>query len=327
MKNFAIIGFGGLGKMHFLNLRTLQQERGDIRLTAICNSDLEAITKSMQLNISAVSMDNIDFTEYHLYTDYREMVEKEELDFVFIALPSYLHCEVAVYCMEHGLDVYTEKPMAITPQQCELMIATSKATGRKLMVGQSLRFSDEYIFLKQAIENDTYGKVVKAEFSRKSPLPGWSFQNWLLDESKSGGCLVDMHVHDVDVMVWLFGQPEEVQVLTSHKMADFESVYALYRYPEHMVSIIGDWGIHTSYGFSVYYGVTFEKAYVECKGGVVTVYTNEGKETVTLPDGNELLREEIEFIEGVVDGKSFVTANVESVYDTMKLIFREKYGK
>ena len=327
MKNFAIIGFGGLGKMHFLNLLKLQKERGDIRLTAICNSDLEAITKSMQLNISAVSMDNIDFSSYHLYTDYQEMVEKEALDFVFIALPSYLHCEVAVYCMEHGIDVYTEKPMAVNPRQCERMIETSRTTGQKLMVGQSLRFSDEYIFLKKAIENNTYGRVVKAEFSRKSPLPGWSFQNWLLDEEKSGGCLVDMHVHDVDVMMWLFGKPEDVHVVTSHRMAEFESVYAIYKYPEHAVSIIGDWGLHTSYCFRAFYGVTFEKAYVECVNVVITVYTNEGKEEIALPGGDGLYREEVEFIEGVVDGKPFVTADVESVYETMKLVFTEKYGK
>ena len=184
---------------------------------------------------------------------------------------------------------------------------------------------DKWLYLSFRQNGDMI--LIKAEFSRKSPLPGWSFQNWLLDESKSGGCLVDMHVHDVDVMVWLFGQPEDIQVLTSHKMADFESVYALYRYPEHMVSIIGDWGLHTSFDFRAFYGVTFEKAYVEYMDGVVTVYTNEGKEEVTLPGGDSLLREEIEFIDGVVNGKPFVTANVESVYDTMKLIFREKYGK
>ena len=182
MKKYAIIGFGGLGKVHFLNLLDIEKNRGDICLTAICNADLDAITKNIELNIKSVSMENIDFSKYNLYTDYKEMIDKENLDFVFIALPSFLHCEVCVYCMEHGLDVYTEKPMAISLEQCELMMNTSAKTGKKLMVGQSLRFSDEYIFIKEAIRNNTYGKVIKAEFSRKSPLPGWSYQNWLLDE-------------------------------------------------------------------------------------------------------------------------------------------------
>ena len=324
MKKYAIIGFGGLGKMHFLNLLKLQEERKDMMLTAICNSDLDAIKKSMKLNIGAVSMEEIDFSKYHLYTDYQEMIEKEDLDFVFIALPSHLHCEVAVYCLEHGLHTYSEKPMAITMEQCEQMLQAAEKSGKKLMVGQSLRFCDEYRFLKEAVEKNTYGKVIKAEFSRKSPLPDWSFQNWLLDEKRSGGCLVDMHVHDVDVMVWLFGKPEEMHVVSSHKMAEYESVYAVYRYPEHVVSIIGDWGLHTSFAFRDFYGVTFEKAYVEYRDGKVTVYTNEGKEEITFSGESELVRAETEFVEAVVDGKPFATADVSTVYETMKLVFAEK---
>ena len=50
MKNFAIIGFGGLGKTHFLNLLKIEKERKDIRLAAICNADIESITKSIKIN-------------------------------------------------------------------------------------------------------------------------------------------------------------------------------------------------------------------------------------------------------------------------------------
>ncbi|MBO5060737.1 MAG: Gfo/Idh/MocA family oxidoreductase [Clostridia bacterium] len=324
MKKFAIIGFGGLGKLHFINLLKIQEKRGDIALTAICNSDLSAITKTTQLNIASASLDDIDFSVYNLYTDYKEMIDKEQLDFVFVTLPSHLHAEVCVYCLEHGLDVYTEKPMAITLKQCESMIAAAEKNNKKLMVGQCLRFSEEYIYIKELIENNTYGKVVKAEFSRKSPIPGWSFENWMLDEQKSGGCIVDMHIHDVDVMVWLFGTPRDFSVLCSHNMASYESAFALYEYDGFGVSIIGDWGIPSSYKFKSYYAVTFENAYVECINGCVTLYTNEEKKEITFSGENYLYREEVEFLEGVVDGKPFKTADIYSVYETMKLIFAEK---
>ena len=86
------------------------------------------------------------------------MVEKEDLDFVFIALPTYLHCEAAVYCLNHGVNVYTEKPMAITLTQCEMMIDAAEKNGKKLMVGQCLRFTGEYELLKELTENGKYGK-------------------------------------------------------------------------------------------------------------------------------------------------------------------------
>ncbi|MBE7050732.1 MAG: Gfo/Idh/MocA family oxidoreductase [Ruminococcaceae bacterium] len=328
MKKYAIIGFGGLGKVHFLNLLEIEKARGDIELKAICNSSLEGITKSMELNITSVSMDNIDFSKYNLYTDYKEMLEKEELDFVFIALPSHLHAEVSVYCLKKGLDVFSEKPMAIVPKDCRMMADCAKECRKKLMIGQALRFSDEYIFLKDAIDNGTYGKPVKAEFSRKSPLPLWSSENWLLKDDKSGGCIIDMHVHDVDIMVWLFGKPLDVHTVSSHKMAEFESVYAIYSYPDISVSINTDWGIHSSYKFKATYGVTFEDAYVECIGNEITVYKNDGTEKFSVSKDNPMYKREIEeFVDCVVCDKPFQTTSLESVCDTMDTVFTEKYGK
>lgn len=325
MKKFAIIGFGALGKIHFGNLIKIAEQRKDIMLVAICNDDIETISKNITINIGNVSVDNVDFSKYNLYSDYKEMLEKEQLDFVFVTLPSFLHCEVCTYCLEYGLDVYTEKPMAITMEQCDKMMAAVKSSGKKLMVGHCLRFSEEYIYLKKLIESGEYGKVVKAEFSRKSPLPVWSAGGWLLDENKSGGCIVDMHIHDVDVMVWLFGVPDDVTSYTTNCRSAFESSFALYKYPDLNVSIIGDWGIATSYKFKAQYSVTFEKAYVECIGGKVMLYTDEGSCELDLTsDTNMYYKEETEFIEAVVDGKPFVTADINSVYETMKIIFKER---
>lgn len=323
-KRYAIIGFGGLGKTHFHNLMKIEKQRKDMELVAICNEDLNAITQNVKLNIAAVSMENFDFSSYHLYTDYKDMMEKESLDFVLIALPSFLHCEVAVYCMEHGADVYTEKPMAITSEQCALMIETAQKTGKKLMVGHCLRFTDEYVFIKNAIENNTFGKPIKAEFSRKSPVPSWSAGGWLLNEEKSGGCLVDMHVHDVDMMVWLFGKPEDVHVVSSHQMSKYESTYAIYKYPNLSVSIIGDWGIHGTYEFEAKYAITFENAYVESINGKVTVYTNEEKYEPELPGVDPMYNEIVEFLEAVIEDKPFKTADVLTVKDTMDVVFTEK---
>ena len=118
MRKYGIIGFGALGKLIFTNLLKIEEMRDDIKLVAICNDDISTITKNVKINIGDVNIGNVDFSRYNLYTDYKEMLEKEELDFVFITLPSFLHCEVCTYCLEHGVDVYVEKPMAISMEQC-----------------------------------------------------------------------------------------------------------------------------------------------------------------------------------------------------------------
>lgn len=328
MYKYAIIGFGALGKIIFNNLMRIEKARKDIKLTAICNDDISNISKNVKINIGDVNIDNVDFSQYSLYTDYKEMLEKEQLDFVFVALPSFLHSEVCTYCLEHGVDVYVEKPMAITMEQCDAMMKTAKGNGRKLMVGLCLRFSNEYIYLKNLVENKEYGKVVKAEFFRKSPYPAWSAGGWLLDEKKSGGCIVDMHIHDVDVVVWLFGKPDDVTAYSTHCRADYESAFALFKYPDTVVSVIGDWGIASSYQFKAGYNVTFEKAYVECVNGKVTLYVDDSSEEIIFDDDEtSYYREVEEFVKCVVEDKPFITADTDSVYETMKVVFKEKYGQ
>jgi len=324
MKNYAIIGFGGMGKTHFQHLRQLEEKRGDIQLVAICNSDIESITKNISLNFGNVNMSDIDFSRYGLYTDYKEMLEKEKIDFVFISLPSYLHAEVSIYCLNHGVDVFTEKPMAITLEQCTAMMEAAKNNGRRLMVGQVLRFISEYKFLKDAVDTKKYGKAVKAEFYRKSALPAWSFGNWMLKEDKSGGCVVDMHVHDVDMMVWLFGKPSNISILSTHQKAEFESVFGLYQYPELAVQIVGDWGLPATFAFETGYSVTFEKALIEYKNNKLKVYTDEKSEEVSLNESNGHYEEIEEFVRAVVDGEALVTVDTQSVYETMEVVFAEK---
>jgi predicted dehydrogenase len=205
------------------------------------------------------------------------------------------------------------------------MLKAAKDNGKKLMVGHCLRFTNEYMYLKKLIDTKEFGKPVKAEFSRKSPLPVWTAGGWILDESKSGGCLVDMHVHDVDVINWLFGVPEKVTASATSSRAAFESAFALYQYPDMVVSAIGDWGIATSYEFEAKYAVTFEKAYVESVNGKVTLYTDDEKKEIVFDDDTTCYyREVLEFVDSVVSDKPFVTADIDSVYETMKIVFAEK---
>lgn len=220
--------------------------------------------------------------------------------------------------------MFTEKPMAITLEQCTAMMEAAKSNGRKLMVGQVLRFISEYKFLKHAVDTQKYGEVVKAEFYRKSALPAWSFDNWMLKEDKSGRCVVDMHVHDVDMRVWLFGKPNNISILSTHQMAEYESVYGLYQYPELAVQIVGDWGLPATFAFETGYSVTFEKALIEYKNNKLIVYTDEKLEELSLNAGNAHYEEIEEFVRAVVDNEEFVTVDTQSVYETMEVVFAEK---
>jgi len=324
MLNYAIIGFGGLGKFHFQNLLKIQKQRGDICLKAICNSDIESITKPVSINNRDVSVETCDFSKYNLYTDYKEMMKSEKPDFVFVALPTYLHCEVSVYCMEHGAHVFCEKPMAVNLDECRKMIEASEKHDKKLMIGHCLRLEEGYSFLKDAVQKGTYGKAVRAEFYRKSPLPAWSHDNWMLNESKSGGCVVDMAAHDIDIVNWVFGAPQKISSACGHKMAAYESVYAILDYGQINVLINCDWGLHSTYKFKAGYNVTFENAHIEYSCNKITVITNDDTEEIILEGGNYHLKEAEEFVEAIISDRPFETIGTDSVFESMKLLFAIK---
>lgn len=324
MKRYAIIGFGGLGKKHFLNMLEIEKERNDIHLVAICNSTIEGIFQNVTINIGTMDLSKVDFSKYNLYTDYKEMLEKENLDFVIITLPSYMHHPVATYCLEHGVDVFCEKPMAVTLEECEDMMNVAEKTGRRLMIGQVARFSPFVKYLKHLIETGKYGKPVKAEFSRRSALPTWSFENWLLDDKKSGGCVVDLSIHDIDTINYLFGTPEKFSVASTHNMTKYESIYALYQYKDFVATVTADWGIPAKYEFKAELNFTFENAYIEQINGVTKIYTGDSCEEIVFDKANAFIDEIVEFIDGIIFDKPFTTVSTESVYETMKFVFAQK---
>jgi len=247
MYRYAIIGFGGLGKLHLSTLSNLSRERGDFELAAICGADESAIKNNTKINLGEADLSLIDFSNCKFYSDYKELIFKEKPDFVLITLPTYLHEEATIYALSNGVHVFSEKPMALTADGCTNIIKAAKKSGRKLMIGHCLRFDSAYCAVKKYIESGIYGKAYRAEFSRYSNLPLWSWDNWILDTDRSGGCIMDMHVHDVDLINWYFGKPNSLRSCMTNKKSEWESVSTQYFYDDLLVVSNADWSMPQSF--------------------------------------------------------------------------------
>ena len=228
MYRYAIIGFGGLGRVHLANLETINKERGDLTLCAICGTTREGFSKSVSINLGTTDCSHINIDDVNFYDDYKELIDTEKPDFVFTALPTYLHKDVAVYALERGVHTFSEKPMALNLEQCQAMIDASKKTGAYLMIGQCARFQKSVQIVKDYINSGIYGKVYRAEFQRYSQTPMWTWNNWILDPEMSGGCVIDMHIHDVDLVNYLFGIPVNVRSVMTNQKVERESVFSQY---------------------------------------------------------------------------------------------------
>ena len=147
------------------------------------------------------------------------------------------------------------------------------------MTAHCLRFWPAYEYLKECVATGRFGDVTSAYFFRGGSTPKWSWQNWLLDGVRSGGCLLDQHVHDVDMVHWLFGLPDAVTTSAKNVFpgSGYDAVSTRYLYADgKVVSAEDDWTIGGSFGFNMMYRVNFQSGSVHFSHGKVAVYPGDG---------------------------------------------------
>ncbi len=207
MVRVGLVGLGFMGQQHFMIYRDME----NVELVAVCDKDPERVAEtapSVGGNIGEA--EEIDLSDQARYVCINEMLESEELDLVDICTPTYLHAEMTVTALEAGRHVVCEKPMARTVEQCDEMIAAADRTGKMLFIAQCIRFWPEYEVLARMVQSGELGEITAARFARKSPTPGWASEGWLMDPELSGGALLDLHIHDLDFILSVFGKPNAV---------------------------------------------------------------------------------------------------------------------
>ena len=128
------------------------------------------------------------------------------LDAVFVLTPDWQHEEHAVRLLEAGVAVYLEKPMAISTEGCDRVLATAARTGSKLYVGHNMRHMAFVREMKRLIDEGRVG-AVKTVWARHFVGHGgdFFFRDWHADRSKTTGLLLQKGAHDIDVIHWLAG--------------------------------------------------------------------------------------------------------------------------
>ncbi len=318
MIKVAMIGFGGIAKSAHLPPYLTLEKKGIAKLVAVCDICPERFDEKAEINIGSSEL--ILSEDIKRYSDYKEMLQKEDIDMVDICVPTFLHPEITIYALNSGHNVLCEKPMAPRAQLCDKMIAAANKSGKKLMIGQCIRFFNIYNFLKDAIQNGTFGAVKGGVFNRTSAPPMWSWENWYMDYSKSRGCVADMHIHDIDMIRYLFGEPDSVSCHTNDIYSKKDYAHSTLRYKDFTMLAIGDWS-QDGTNFSFGYRIAFEKATVDCTNGKVTVYPRGGEAYEPELPADDCYFNEIKFFaESIVNNSENTINPPESSALTIKLV-------
>jgi len=327
MVRAGVLGLGFMGKMHFRCYQAID----DAHLVAICDADESKFkdTSGIAGNISGAE-EALDLTGIELFTDFDKMLAEGELDAVSITLPTYMHRDFTIKALKTGVNVLCEKPMAMDEAQCKNMIAAAEESGKILQIGHCIRFWPEYAKTKQLIDSGEYGKVLAASFRRLSMTPAWSWNNWLMGGAKSGGALMDLHIHDSDFVQYLFDMPRAV---CTHGLkgpsGDFDHVVTQYIYDdEKVVTAEGGWIMTPSFGFEMSFNIVLEKATIvfDCtRKPTFKVCPAEGEPfTPEVEAGDGYSCEIAHFVKAVSGQKVPEIITPAQSLDSIKLVLAEK---
>jgi myo-inositol 2-dehydrogenase/D-chiro-inositol 1-dehydrogenase len=189
----GMIGIGNRGS-HLLQGVLLQP---DAKVVALCDIKPDRLDKAA----SAAARDNPA-----TYADWRRILDRKDIDAVFIATPPYLHSEMAIAALKAGKHVYCEKPIGVTPAQVRALVEVARSTNRVFVPGQQLRSMRQLSEAVRKIREGAIGDVimVKAQRHAAADLPhDGSSGDWYFDVTKSGGYLIEQSVHNLDLCNWV----------------------------------------------------------------------------------------------------------------------------
>jgi len=266
MLKIGLIGCGFMGSMHANCYNNID----GVKVTAVADVRPE----------KAQALASLSGAE--IYATGEELIAKADVDVIDICLPTYLHAHHALLSMDKVKYLFIEKPVTLTAEESEMLIKKAKETGTEVQVGQVIRFWDEYVELEKILKAGTYGKVINANFRRLSPLPTWGWEDWLFDAKRSGGAGQDLHIHDVDYVLSLFGEPKSFLSAKSTLGRENDYVSTLMKYDDFVVSVEGTWSLPQSYPFTATFRVVFEKATLESAGGKLMCYEDTGAHEIKI---------------------------------------------
>jgi myo-inositol 2-dehydrogenase/D-chiro-inositol 1-dehydrogenase len=189
----AFIGVGNRGSYVLKNMLKVP----GVKIVAICDIDPAALKKAVDAATEAGNTPEP-------YAEFRKLLDRKDIDAVVIATPVDLHKEMAVAALEVGKNVYCEKPMALTPEQCRMVANAAKNAKGIFQAGFQLRHDPNRAASMKVIHDGGIGKVLFLQAYRHTgDLPHQTL--WYFDRARSGDNIVEQACHIIDLMVWAAG--------------------------------------------------------------------------------------------------------------------------
>jgi len=330
----GIVGLGFMGTTHWGIYKGLK----NAKIVALADVD----AKKRGGDVSAVvgnigGGDNskpLDLTGVKVYDCALALVKDPEVDVVDICVPTPDHANIVCAAFAAGKHVFCEKPLCRDASQMKKIVAAAKKSKKFFNVGLCVRAWPEYRHAYEYFKRGKAGKMKSATFKRISPsVDGNAWQNWFMDGTRSGGALLDLHVHDTDEVNYFFGMPKSVTAVGATGIVSkggVDHVVATYDYGNGtLVMAEGGWAAAKGTPFEMSFTIVCEKATLKLDASGYHIYPVKGKAITPKVDvkaGPTGWHQELAyFVNCVAKGvKPERYQTLASVEDTMTLVFAEE---
>jgi predicted dehydrogenase len=285
--NIGMLGFGFMGGVHLSAIERID----DATLTAVSSRTRPTADAPPRGNLHHLKTATLP-ANVNWYSDWQQLLLDPNIDAVDICLPTHLHKPAVLSALEKGKHVLCEKPMALTPSDCDQILEAANKSGRIFMVGQVLRFMFPYRYAASFVSLNCHGSVKACTMKRKTGYPRWS--EWLSNEEYSGGAILDLLSHDIDQALKLFGQPSTVSAVSD---GEIDTMRGTLRYSNGLqVEIEGGW-YAPELPFSAGFQITGKDAALSFEEGKLLLNLSGIEQTVDIPEHDEYLDQMTYFVE------------------------------
>ena len=213
MMNYALIGCGRIATNHMK-----AAINNKLNIVAVC----DVLPEAMEALLAKHGLEKD--ASIKRYTDYKQMIAENDLALVSIATESGIHAEIALHCIDCGVNVIIEKPMAMSMEDAEEIIRRSEEKGVKVSACHQNRFNIAIQELRRAVEAGRFGRLshgsIHVRWNRNENY--YTQAPWRGTWAQDGGCLMNQCIHGIDLLRWMMGdEVEEVYGVTKQQFHDY----------------------------------------------------------------------------------------------------------
>ncbi len=316
---------GKMGLLHGAILNSLE----NVEMTSISES-LDMVTNVLKLNNPSIKT----------YKDYKQMLEKEELDTVFLTTPVFLHIPMAIECAKRGISFFIEKPLSVSSHEAEELVDLLENKKITNMVGYMMRYIETFKKAKEIIKSNALGNLIMFNGTIYVSQLFKQGKGWRYEKDKSGGGVLMMQgSHLIDLILWYFGDVESVSGFVrnwySKETEDF--AHCLFKFKSGLTGWMdSSWSVRNHRLVETKIEIHAENGKLIVNDDIVKLFLDSsvndyrsGWTILKKPDlfkgvkidigGGQYTREDEDFI-NAVSNKSFVESDVLSAFEVQKVI-------